>query len=430
MKKLLSLTLAALFILSLLPGALAEEPITLRVSGLRYFDEAIVNQYAAETGVRFEELDEGSVMDNLSNAFATRDDKTDLFSYSAHAGLFAVKEHDYYAPLEDNPDIAAKLDDLYPAFRSVLTDDGHIAGWVLYAQPLTFHANADLLAENGLSVPNTFAELLDVCKALTDLDVIDQRTALFTMQSYTAGGMLDLYMAEYIRACALNGGIVDFTKPEFAAMAERIRSEVPATAPEIDWEELMHEVFTYPSATEYIEAGMVPFPAVLEGQSGAVETFMNVATVNPNAANRDAAIAFLGYYAAHNKAGYSFDASLTEPLRSEYHVGQLQEIAVQLKVLEAIAEPTPEQQDQIADLKASRAIHEEWQWAVSEEAIASYRDFARNLVVNEASPIEYDAALRTIAERFLNGAYDGAGFAKACQEHIAMIYQEHGIPME
>lgn len=432
MKRMLATFLTLVMILCcLLPcAALADEAVTLRISGLRYLDETILASYTAETGVRFEDVEQGDIMETISNAFAARNDQIDLFLLTASSGLFAIKEHGYFAPLEDDPVLAARLQDLYPAFQKALTVDGHMVGWVVNAQPMTFSANEELLAEHGLRMPETFSELLDTCQALIDRDVIDQKTTLFMMNSYTAADMLDLYMREYIRACELLGGAVDFTRPEFAATVERIRNEVPATAQEIDWEELMYEIFIYPSAREDIYEGMTPFPAVLADQSGAVLTMMTAATVNPYAAHRDEAIAFLSYCAAHDKSGYAYDASLAEPMMNDWAVRELQEIAVALTTLENIAEPTAEQQDQIADLKARQTMTEANRWRVSDEAIASYREFAKRLVVNDGSPISYDDTLRMNAERFLNGAYDGAGFAKACQDHIAMIYQEHGIPME
>lgn len=425
MKKLFALLM---ILCSLLPSlSLADEPVTLRVSGLRYLDENLLSAYTAETGVRFEEREEGDVMESIANAFAARNDGIDLFVFTASSGLYAVKEHGYYAPLEQNDALAARLADLYPAFQRALTQDGHMVGWVVNAQPMTFSADEELLAEYGLNLPATFGELLDACQALIERDAIDQRTALFMMNSYTASDILDLYVREYIRACELTGGAVDFTRPDFAAMAERIRSEVPATAQPVDWEELMYEIFIYPGAREDIYEGMTPFPAVLPDQSGAVMTYATVVTVNPYAAHREEAVDFLAWYATHDLDGYAYDASLTEPMKSDWAVRELQDIAVALATLEKISDPTADQLDQIADLKARRAMNEENLWLVTEADIAFYRDFARNLVVSDGSPIGYDDALRVCAERFLNGAYDAQAFARACQDHIDMIYQEHGI---
>ena len=428
MKRTMNMLLTLLAILCILVpcSSFADEAVTLRVPNLRYLDESILNSYTAETGVRFAEAEAIDVSDVL----AARNDQIDLFVLSAGSGLYAIKEHGYYAPLENDPVLAARMNDLYPAFQKALTQDGHIVGWVVYAQPMTFTANETLLSEHGLSLPATFDELLDACQSLIDQDVIDQRTTLFMMNSYTASDMLDLYMNEYIRACALTGSPVDFTRPEFAATAERIRSQVPTTALEIDWEELMYEVFVYPAAQEDIYEGMTSFPAVLSDQSGAVMTMMHAITVNPYAAHGEEAIAFLSYYADHDRDGYAYDASLTEPMKDDWAVRQLQDNAVKLAVLEDIDEPTADQRDQIADLKEQQIMLEENLWRVSEEAIASYRAFAQNLVVSDGSPISYDDTLHMNAERFLNGAYDGEVFAKACQDHIAMIYQEHSIPLE
>lgn len=431
MKKLLAIILSVLSLLPLLPcGALADEPVTLRLPDLRSLDAEILSSYTAETGVRFEEIEVNDIMETMANAFAIRNDQIDLFVFTAYAGLFAIKEHNYYAPLDESPVMVKRTADLYPAFQEALTDEGHIVGWILNAQPMSFNVNERLLEENGLSIPTTFEELLDVCKTLDENGVIDQRTIPSMSFLYSNEGMLDLFMEEYIRACSLNGGIVNFTRPEFAAVVERIRDDLPKSAAEIDWEEFEDEVFYYPSAREDIYEGMTAFPKVLSDQSNAVMTYATIVTVNPYAAHRDEAIAFLEYYAAHDQKGYAYDASLTEPLKNEYQAQRLLEIETAIKTLERIEEPTVDQKDEMANLKAERELCERFLWSVTEADIAYYRDFARNIAIEEGSPVFYDQALRAATARFLSGAYDGAGFAKACQEHITMIYQEHGIPME
>ena len=428
LKKLLALLLT---LCSLLPcAALADEPVTLRLPDLRSLDEAILASYTAETGVRFEEIEAGDIMETMANAFAIRNDQIDLFVFTAYAGLFAIKEHNYYAPLDDSAVMAQRVADLYPAFQKALTDEGRIVGWMVNVQPMTFNINERIMEENNLPVPATFGELLDICKALDERGVLDQRTIPSMSFPYSSEGMLNLFMEEYIRACSLNGGIVDFTRPEFAAMAERIRDEVPRTAEDIDWELFEDEVFYYPAVRENIYEGMTAFPRVLSDQSSAVMTYATVMTVNPYAAHRDEAIAFLEYYADHDRMGYAYDASLTEPLKNEYNAQRLLEIETAITTLERINEPTAAQRDEIADLEAERALCEQYLWRVTEADIAYYRDFVQNIAIEEGSPVSYDQVLQAAAGRFLSGAYDGAGFARACQEHIAMIYQEHGIPME
>lgn len=431
MKKLVSLLLTLMTVLSLLPcAALADEPETLRIAGPWYFDTELLDRYTAETGVRFETVEADDIMSEMANAFATRSDRIDLFGLMAYSGLFAVKEHGYYVPLESNATLAAKLDGLYPAIRDALTHDGHMAAWVLTAQPMHFYADTTVLAEVGLTLPETFSELLDACRAIIDADALSSEASLFDMQRYCAEDILGLYVKQYIRASTLEGGVVDFTRPEFAAMAERIRAQVPREDPKAG-EEAYDYVFSYDSIYESISANMTPPPQALENQSGAAETLMAVAIVNPSSSRQEAAIDFLAWYACQtNRSSYAYDASLTEPMENPDVVKELQDIAVTLRTLERIEQPTAEQQDQMADLAARQEQLESRRWLITEEDIAYYRAYAKRLYISEDSPVAYDDALRTCVGQFVNGAYDGAAFARACQDHIAMIYREHGIPME
>lgn len=425
--KLLSLMLA---ILTLLPcAAHADDPVTLRLIENAWLNDDILNAYTAKTGVQFERLD-GHAMTEMANAFATRNDQIDLFTFTAYSGLYSVKEHDYYAPLEGSEILSARLNDLYPAVRDVLTDDGHMAGWVLNLSPMYMNANTRLLEENGLTEPTTFADMLDVCNALLEADALDSETSMFSTCSYTADSMMALFMSQYIMACGLEGGLVDFTRPEFLSVAERIRDTVPRE--EAYKDEAYSSAFDYPCAASSISADLMrPALQLIEGQSPAVEAYMGVATVNPYSARRDEAIAFLEFYASQTSAeSYFYDASLTEPVKNDRQAKLLQDIAVRLRTLEAIEDPTAEQRDELEALRQDQANAEQYLWLITEEDIAFYRDFAQNLSIAEAAPVQYDESLRASAGLFLSGVYDSAAFAKACQDHINMIYQEHGIAVK
>lgn len=52
-----------------------------------------------------------------------------------------------------------KLNDLYPAFRSALMDNGNLVGWYIDAQPVGWGVlSTTLLEELELSAPATFEE--------------------------------------------------------------------------------------------------------------------------------------------------------------------------------------------------------------------------------------------------------------------------------
>ena len=427
LKILLSLFLTGV---TLLPcPSLAETPVTLRYAGR--LDPELMAKYAAQTGVRFEAVEVSDLMDEIATALTTHNDTIDLFIFKAQDGLYSVKRHGYYVPLEGDATLSKKLNDLYPAFQNLLTYDGHLVGWIMEAWPQFFQVGYETpLTDNGLTLPKTFGELLDCCQLLIEADALENgRISLFASMPYTAEDMLGLYMQQYIMANTLLGKVPDFTDAGFLVMAERIRSEVPKeTTATGEYSYVFCEDASYEGLP--FVSDMTTMPTVLEGQT-AIETYATVATINPYAKNSDAAIDFLSFCATNvGVDSYKYDASLTEPVPNDFGMELLMDCDAQMAALEQLGELTMEQQDELEVLRYTRDQLEESCWSISEEAIAAYREVAKNLCVAEASPITYDDALHTCASRFVNGALDAGAFGRACQEHIAIICGEQGISME
>lgn len=410
----------------ILPAACAEERPTLRIAA-DYLNEL----YEGYPGAQLQLVENSNGMDDMATAFATQNDQIDLFIFWAPSGLFSVKRHGYFAPLNGSEALMSKLDDLYPAFRDALTtDDGQLVGWVMGADILGMYVYADVLDEAELAMPQTFDELLDTCEALADSDVVPSGMTLCGDTPYTRQGMLDLYMDQYIRASQLQGGTVDFTDPDFEKMAQRIRDTLPEMEPPMGEEDYGMGVFNIPMGYNTPDREMLPMLQVLPGKDGIVETSMSVAVINPYSPNKEAAIAYLEWCAAQvSPESCVYDASLTEPMKDKWTLDSIEQTKASIAALEAAEELTVEQQDELEDLRQQLASLEN-SWAISPEAIAAYAAIAGGLSVNEASPVTYDNVLRTAAERYLNGAFDAAGFAKECQDHITIIYEEYGIPMK
>lgn len=408
----------------LIPTAVAEEPGALRIVLAGGWLDA-----DGYTGARIETREVGGIMEEMANAFATRNDQIDLFVFPAYEGLYSVKAHGYYAPLDGSAVLTGKLGDLYPAFQQALTDgEGHLVGWVMSADVMGMSAHHTLLREYGMPVPDTFGEMLDICQAMLEAGALPMDESLLGTVEYNRQGVLDLYMEQFIRACQLDGGTVDFTGPEFLAMAERIRTELPETDPFMgDWAEM--SLFEFDLGYTLPEADMVIKPRVVPDKPNVIEVQMMVAVVNPYSNNKEAAVAFLEWFATQQRPeNYIFDASLGL-MESEWGKERMVTLREDIARLETAGELTPEQRDELEAYRMELASWEESQWVVSQEAIDFYASLTGGLSISEASPVTYDGALRTAAQRYLNGAYDAAGFARACQEHITMIYQENGIPM-
>lgn len=405
----------------LIPAARAET--TLRV-GAGYLPE----EYMAYPDAGIELVEDYQGFSDIASAYAAQNDQIDLFELGAPEGLFSVKRHGYFAPLNGSETLMRKLEGLYEPFRRLLTtDDGQMVGWVISADILCMEVDWDILDEVGLAAPETFDELLDACEALADSDAVPSGYSLLGDTQYSRQGVMDLYMDQYIRASQQQGGTVDFTLPSFARTAERIRSTVPESDPAYanGWPD--NGVFNIPWGYNDPDADMIAIPTVLEGKKGGMESYTTLLIVNPYSANRDAAIAYLEWLAA-SRPNYTIDGSLTEPMKGEWLLAETAEVSEQIAALEAIDDPNPEQTDELDTLRQRRNQLEN-SWTISPEAIARYRELVGGLYIREASPVTYDDTLKTAAQRFLNGAFNAEEFAKECQNHITMIYQEYGIPM-
>ena len=173
---------------------------------------------------------------------------------------------------------------------------------------------------------------------------------------------------------------------------------------------------------------MIQFvPRIFPEQNSAVETYVTIAVVNPYGKNQEAAIQFLEYCATHLTDGsYFIYDNLTEPIENPSMVAQLDELAEKIALLEQKADKERADEDTLRDLQDQYANMEQWRYFSSAEDIAYYQEMAKSLYVSEGSPLTYDDALQVLVQRYLNGAFDAATFAKECQNHVEMIYAEIG----
>ena len=390
-------------------------------------------------GLPIARVESDDVFSEMATAFAMQNDQIDLFFFRADEGLYSVKKHGYYVPLNGSEALMEKLGDFYPAVQQALTNDnGDLVGWpmggTLFGMELSFESR---LEQAGISVPTTFDELLDCGFAILEADILPAEVSILGDYPFTKRSVLDLYMDQYIRASQLEGGIVRFTDPTFVAMAERIKRELPDVDPVFEGSLPYDGIFFYPMGFDTISNWMLPLPQVLSDKAGLVDMYLSIAVVNPYSARREETIAFLeahftGAQLAKEGArieNYLFDASLNEPMKNEWLIKNIAETQEMIARLEAAEELTSAQQDELEELRLQLEGLEN-SWAISPEDIEAYVSISGGLSILEASPVTYDASLRMLAERYLNGAYDAAGFAQACQDHISMIYMENDIPMD
>lgn len=416
--------LALLMMIALLGAfAAAENTQPVRILGASSYCPPI-DSYAA-AGHSVERRD--GTMKDIASAIASRDPNIDIFIFDSNAGLDQIKKQHYYYPLTDDSALMDKLNDLYPAFRNALMDNGNLVGWYADAQPLGWRVlSPHVLDDAGVSAPHTFEELLDVCNALIDDGILGRDYLLISEYPYTPSGMLTFFMEQFIIASGRVDGQVNFLRPEFSRMAAKIKEIVPENIKEnrlADYELFTTTMVSFTPATD-----MELIPSVLDDAPSSLYYIADIAIINPYSNNIDGAINFMHYLATLEfDIAYLWDSSLSKPIvRPDYDekVAQYQD---EIARLEAKENRTTQDEDDLDRARRNLAYITEHPYSVSPEDIAYYQNLVQYAYIPGDSPVTFDDALKTLMQRYLNGAFDAEGFARACQEHVNTVYLEMGL---
>ena len=411
-----------LLFLLLFTVAFAEQSPTLRIWGA-YYDESIQSYASAGHSV---DLQYSSFTD-IATAISSKNPDVDVFIFEASSGLDQIKKLNYYFPLPEETTFQKCFDNLYPAFQHPLLDGDNIVGWYADAQPLGWYIlSPRVLDDAGLNAPRTFEEVLDVCNALIDDGILGRDYLLISEYPYTPSGMLTFFMEQFIIASERVDGQVNFLRPEFTRIAAKIKETVPENIKENPLAD--YEVFTTTMVSFTPATNMELIPFVLDDAPSSLYYIADIAIINPYSNNIDGAIDLMHYLATYeSETACLWNSSLNKPvIRADYDekVAEYQNEIARLE-----AKETRTTQDEI-DLKYARnslAYIMENPYSVSPEDIAHYQNLVQYAYIPGDSPVTFDDALKTLMQRYLNGAFDAEGFARACQEHVNTVYLEMGL---
>ena len=416
--------LALLMMIALLGAfAAAENTQPVRILGASSYCPPI-DSYAA-AGHSVERRD--GTMKDIASAIASRDPNIDIFIFDSNAGLDQIKKQHYYYPLTDDSALMDKLNDLYPAFRNALMDNGNLVGWYADAQPLGWRVlSPHVLDDAGVSAPHTFEELLDVCNALIDDGILGRDYLLISEYRYTPSGMLTFFMEQFIIASERVDGQVNFLRPEFSRMAAKIKEIVPENIKEnrlADYELFTTTMVSFTPATD-----MELIPSVLDDAPSSLYYIADIAIINPYSNNIDGAIDLMRYLAAwKSDIAYLWDSSLSKPIIRPDYDEKVAQYQAEIARLEAKENRTTQDEDDLDRARSNLAYIAEHPYSVSPEDIAYYQNLVQYAYIPGDSPVTFDDALKTLMQRYLNGAFDAEGFARACQEHVNTVYLEMGL---
>lgn len=412
-----------LLITSLFTFATAENSQPIRIiSTTHYYDS--LQDYAAsghDMDFRF------GTMNDIATALASRNPDIDVFVFATYSGIDQIKKQHYYYPLTDDAVMMAKFNDLFPEFRNTLMDDGQLVGCYVDMQPWAWYVfEPDLVEEAECNQPTTFDELLDVCREMTDSGVLGNKYTMISEYDYTKSGMLTFFMNQFLISSERVDGQVNFLRPEFVRTVEKIKDTAPET--QVLLNRAGQVVFTscmgFMSPNTHIEL----IPSVLDDAPTSLYYIAAVAIINPYSNNIDAAVDLMHYLTTYeSETTYLWDASLNQPvIRPDYDekVAQYQD---EIARLEAKENRTTQDEDDLDRARRNLAYVIENPYSVSPEDIAHYQEIVQYAYVPGDSPVTFDNALQTLMQRYLNGAFDAEGFARACQEHVNTVYLEMGL---
>lgn len=422
MKKYIALLLIFLLGCNLSVSRAEEKTLTIATNNYYAMMETM-EQFEQESGIAITCNLSVDMMDTISTAYVIKNPDVDLFMFNTYDGLYTLKNMNYYAPLTDSEILQEAFAQVYPSLRSVCMDGETLMGWIVSASPMGMMVLTEYLDEWGMKSPETFDELLDVCNEILEEGLLPEETGLL-MQKYTQSGMMDLFMKYYIMTSLQEGRRLDFTDETFLHYVQRIKDELPAEeAPRMKIE----NIFMIPGAAFTPSQAIRFVPRIFPAQNSAVETYVTIAVVNPYGKNQAAAIQFLEYCATHpDDSSYFIYENMTDPIENPQVVAQLDELAEKIALLEQKADKKRADEETLRDLQEQYANLETRRYRSSAEDIAYYQEMAKSLYVSEGSPLTYDDALQVLVQRYLNGAFDAATFAKECQNHVEMIYAEIG----
>ncbi len=371
----------------------------------------------------------GDEMDDLSQAMITQDGRVDLFGIRTGSGLELVKRKGYGVDLQSSSVLLSAARELVPAIASCARDaNGTLVAWPVYAEPIYRTVRADVLAQYGFSVPETWSELLDVVPQILDSDLLaEQEMVLFDTLSWTRQDIFPYMVESYLLTAACHGQPADFDTEVFRTLANRILTELPEEDPVPRSEEGTEEaLFCMSCAANVIQPDMLP-PLRFTQEDAGVFTSVLVLVVNPYSEHRQEAIAYLEYLAAHHISGdYSLYASMTEPEANTTVQALLTQKQQALEKLRAATDDDQEKERQVQEetLQAEIAALEEQQWVVSAETIAQYQHLAESFVIpEEALPTESER-LSTLMAMTLERKLSLDDFIRQANTYLWMVEEE------
>jgi len=390
------------------------------------------NAFTATTGVKLIPFvhPSMSVMEHLSLAITTKDPTVDVYSFLTREGLSRIRDKKVYTDLSQSSILMGISNELYPAIRTALYDDGKLMCWPVNVQPLLRMVNEDALSQYGIESPNTIDELLDVVPLIIQSGMIeDNNMRLFDTLNFTRKDMLTFLMRQFIFHQQQKGQEINFDDELFRRLAHRIVSEVPLESPfpEVKGDEM--PLFIMSAISPIIQEGLLPQLKLDSNTDAGIETWVQIAIINPFSKNKTQALNYLEFFAQQkDEESYSAYESMLSPFKSPYvtqEIARLTSLIEVEKATEANADEKHLYDNSILQLESQIEHLRNNEYLVTVSAIANFHSLSRQFVISENSLMQYDDSLEALVSQLVAGLYTIDEFIAASNQHVRLIYNEN-----
>ena len=259
-------------------------------------------------GVQFKLRDDVLSAGDVAQLLLTRDDACDVLIVSfGSVDLDSLLAKGYFVPLDDQPEIQAYFNQLYPVWQDACTQQDSIA-----VLPLTvydnyqFMVNTELWEAYDLPVPTSYHELFEVIREMDGMGLMEEYP-LFEINGRETRSF-DHILYKLLGDVLLHGENVSFDDPALEALLEdlsglrdlldRHDNRHLTGSPLMVWSGFATTVAGDPLYTQYGE--YAPVMLSLDDARGPVlQCHLTALLVNPYSKNIELAKAWLSHLAAH-----------------------------------------------------------------------------------------------------------------------------------
>lgn len=263
------------------------------------------------SGVQFQLRGEALSANDVAQLLLTRDDTTDVLIVSlASVDLRSLLAKGYFVPLDDQPEIQAYFDQLYPVWREACMAQDSIAALPLYPYDnYQFMVNTELWEEYGLTAPTSYHDLFEVIREMDGMGLLNEYP-LFEINGRETRSF-DHILYKLLGDALLHGENVSFDDPVLEALLEKLSGlrdlldrhddRHLTGSPLMVWSGHATTVTGEQLYTRYGEYAPVML-AIDDDRGPVLQAYLTVLLVNPYSKHIDLAKAWLSHLAANPTA--------------------------------------------------------------------------------------------------------------------------------